>query len=65
MIIPMPAGSIKAASKLLRACQPRYDLCTLFPGWIKPVAVAISNSLDLRQRDAREARYLEIVGRHE
>ena len=28
-------------------------------------AIAISNAVDLRQRDAREARYMEIVGRYD
>jgi hypothetical protein len=61
----MPADSIKAMGKLLRACQPRHDLYTLFSDCMETVAIAISNSVDLRQRETREARYLEIVRRYE
>jgi hypothetical protein len=61
----MPAAPFKAVARLLRACQPRYDLYTLFSDCMETMAIAISNSVDLRQRETREARYLEIVGRYE
>lgn len=61
----MPAEPIKAMGKLLRACQPRHDLYTLFSDCMETAAIAIANSIDHRQRERREARYLEIVGRYE
>jgi hypothetical protein len=63
--MPIPAAHIKAVCKLLRACQHRYDLYNLFSDCMEAAALAIANSVDLRQREAREARYMAIVGRYD
>lgn len=56
---------IQAICKLLRACQYRHDPYILFSDCIETAAIALSNAVDHRQRDAREARYLQIVGRYD
>ncbi len=56
---------LKAVCKLLRSCQPRHDLYTLFSDCMEASAIAISNSVDQHHRETREARYLEVVGRYE
>ncbi|MDE8652164.1 N-6 DNA methylase [Novosphingobium sp. H3SJ31-1] len=50
---------------LLRQCQPRHDLYTVFGHAIEAMAIAVANSVDLRQREIREQRYLAIVGRYD
>ncbi|MBO9375552.1 N-6 DNA methylase [Sphingomonas histidinilytica] len=56
---------LKALCKLLRSCQPRHDLYTVFADCMEASAIAISNSVDAGQREARESRYLEIVARYD
>jgi hypothetical protein len=56
---------LKAMRALFTRCQPRHDLYTLFADGMEVMALAIANSVDLRQREAREERYLAIVGRYE
>ncbi|MCG2841272.1 N-6 DNA methylase [Sandaracinobacter sp. RS1-74] len=56
---------IGAICKLLRSCAYRHNLHRLFSDCMETTAIAISNSVDLRHRDSREKRYLEIVGRYE
>ncbi|AOH85598.1 hypothetical protein AWL63_18315 [Sphingomonas panacis] len=56
---------LKAVCKLLRSCQPRHDPYTFFSDSMEASAIGISNSVDLHQREPREARYLEIVGRYD
>lgn len=56
---------IKRMSAMLRRCQPRHDLYTVFGDCMETMALAISNSIDRRQCEAREKRYLEIVGRYD
>jgi hypothetical protein len=55
---------LKAMAALLRRSQPRHDLYTVFGHCMEAMALAMANSVDLRQRDPREARYLDIVGRY-
>lgn len=55
---------IKAICKLLRGFAYREDLHRLFSDCMEATAIAISNSVDLANREKREARYLEIVGRY-
>lgn len=56
---------IQAICKMLRSCAYRHDLHTLFSDCMEASAIALSNSVDLAHRDAREKRYLDIVGRYE
>jgi len=50
--------------RLLRENAQRADLWTVWSDFTEMAAIAISNAVDLRQRDAREARYLAIVKRY-
>lgn len=56
---------IRAICKLFDACQYRHDRYTLFSDCMEMTAISISNSTDLRHRETREERYMEIVGRYE
>lgn len=56
---------LAAMRRLFEGNRMRHDTYTLFSDSMAAMAIAISNSVDLRQRDEREARYLEIVGRYE
>lgn len=49
----------------LRRCQHRHDLYTVFGDCMEAIAISIANSVDRSQREAREQRYLAIVGRYE
>jgi hypothetical protein len=55
---------LKVMAALLRRSQPRHDLYTVFGHCMEAMALAMANSVDLRQREPREARYLDIVGRY-
>lgn len=55
----------KAFIKLIRDNARRHRLHEVFRDFCEMAALAISNSVDRAQREAREARYLEIVGRYE
>ncbi len=55
---------LKAMAALLRRSQPRHDLYTVFGHCMEAMALAMANSVDLRQREPREARYLDIVGHY-
>lgn len=59
------AARVKAICKLLRGFAYRHDLHSIFSDCMEATAIAISNSVDLANREKREARYLEIVGRYE
>lgn len=52
-------------TRLLRSCAYRHDLHQLFSDCMEATAISISNSMDLRNGEAREKRYLDIVGRYE
>lgn len=56
---------VQAICKLLRSCAYRHDLHTLFSDCAEASAIALSNAVDLANRDMREKRYLDIVGRYE
>lgn len=56
---------VKAICKLFNALEYRHDRYTLFSDWIEAAAISLSNAIDLRQRDVREARYMEIIGRYD
>lgn len=61
----MNSPRIKTICKLLEACRYRHDLYNVFSDCIEMMAIAMSNAADFRQRDAREARYMQIVGKYE
>jgi hypothetical protein len=50
--------------KLIRANAHRHRLHEVFRDFCEMAALAVSNSVDLVQREAREARYLQIVARY-
>jgi len=54
-----------AVTRLLRSCAYRHDLHRLFSDCMEACAISISNSMDLRNREPREKRYLDIVGQYE
>ncbi|MCT8309195.1 N-6 DNA methylase (plasmid) [Xanthomonas translucens pv. translucens] len=56
---------VQTISKLLKACRYRHDLYPLFSDCMACMAIALSNAVDHAQREAREARYLEIVRRYD
>ncbi len=56
---------LKSIVKLFESCRYRHDLYTLFSDWCACAAISLSNSMDIAQREKREARYMEIVGRYE
>ena len=56
---------IRNVLKLFEAHGHRHDRYTLFSDCMELIAISISNSVDIRSRDHREARYLEIVGRYD
>jgi hypothetical protein len=55
----------KAFIKLIRENARRHRVHEVFRDFCEMAALAFSNVCDLAQRDAREARYLEIVKRYE
>lgn len=61
----MSGQRIKSIVKLFEACRYKHDLYTIFSDFCECAAIAMSNAVDLGQRKAREACYLEIVGRYE
>jgi hypothetical protein len=56
---------LAAMRRLFEGNRMRHDTYILFGDCMEAMAIAMSNAVDLRQRDMREARYLEIVGRYE
>jgi hypothetical protein len=51
--------------KLIQTSCHRHDAWQVFSDFVEMSAISISNSVDWAQRDAREARYMEIVGRYD
>uniref|UniRef100_A0A8R1E7G4 ParB domain-containing protein n=1 Tax=Caenorhabditis japonica TaxID=281687 RepID=A0A8R1E7G4_CAEJA len=56
---------IRNIVKLLESARYRHDMYQVFSDCMEAMAISFANAVDLRQRDAREARYLEIVRRYE
>lgn len=54
----------KDLMKALRANAHRHDLWSVWSDFVGMSAIALSNTVDLRQHDEREAEYLRIVGRY-
>lgn len=67
----MSRASIRRATsgsdlgKLMRQAAGRRNLYDVFSDFCEMAAISISNAVDLRARDAREARYMQIVKRYE
>lgn len=55
---------LKSIVKLFESCRYRHDIYQVFTDWCACAAIAMSNALDIRQREKREARYLDIVKRY-
>lgn len=60
----MSGQHLKSIVKLFESCRYRHDLYTVFSDWCACAAIAMSNAMDIRQREQREERYLEIVKRY-
>lgn len=60
-----PGGHRKEMENLLRANARRHRLHEVFVDFCEMMALAISNSVDKGQFEAREARYLQIVKKYE
>ncbi|WPE19900.1 N-6 DNA methylase [Shinella zoogloeoides] len=56
---------LKNIIKLFETCRHRHDLYAVFSDWCACAAISLSNALDFQQRETREARYLEIIGRYD
>lgn len=63
-ISPTREGFRKHFIDLLRLNAYRHDLWTVWSDFVEISAIAISNGVDLRQRDEREARYLQLLQRY-
>jgi type I restriction-modification system DNA methylase subunit len=55
----------KALVKLLTGMGYRHHLYNVFADFMELAALAVSNSVDLLQFDAREARYKQIIAKYE
>lgn len=60
-----PAEHRKNLIRLLNANSHRHHLWDVFADFCEMCALAISNSVDLTQRNEREARYLSIIKKYE
>ena len=54
--------AVQTMAKTVRDLAHRHSLHKVFSDFVEMSAICLSNSIDLRQRDKREARYMEIVG---
>jgi len=51
-------------ARTLNSFDSRHRVDHVFCDWVEMCALAISNSVDIRQYDEREARYMTIVGKY-
>jgi N-6 DNA Methylase len=58
-------GPPKSIAKLIGEVSGRHHQWTVFSDFVEMAAISLSNAVDLRQRDEREARYMEVVKRYE
>lgn len=63
--MPPQDRHIRNVLKLFDGLGSRHDRYNLFSDCMELIAISISNSVDSRSRESREARYLEIVGRYD
>lgn len=54
----------KELCKCLQNVSDRYPIYQIFEDWLAMSAIAISNAVDLIQKDEREQQYLEIVKKY-
>lgn len=59
--INKPAASISA---MIRNMSHRHNTWQVFADFVESSAIAISNSVDLRKREEREKRYMELIERY-
>lgn len=59
-----PLEAKKHLIQLLRDNSHRHNLYDVFRDFVEMAALAISNSVDLLQREEREARYLQLIERY-
>lgn len=59
------ADPVKACADLIRHVSHRHRLHQVFSDFVEMSAIAISNSVDAVHREAREARYMQIIGGYE
>lgn len=59
------ANHITSIVKLFESARYKHDLYTVFGDWCECAAISFSNAVDLRHRENREARYMEIVRRYD
>ncbi|HEY1034608.1 MAG TPA: hypothetical protein VGE09_06475 [Pseudoxanthomonas sp.] len=52
---------VRALAKLLEQATGRHHMHRVFADFVEMGALAIANGIDLRQREEREARYLQLV----
>jgi hypothetical protein len=62
--VTTPDGHRRELMRLLRENTGRFDLWTIWRDFVEMAAIAISNAVDLRQRDVREAQYMAIVKKY-
>lgn len=60
----MASPHLKNIVKLFESCRYRHDLYTVFSDWCACAAISMSNAMDIRQREKREERYLDIIKRY-
>jgi hypothetical protein len=60
-IAPTASAHRTELIKILQSISHRHDLYRVWSDFIEMSAIAFSNSVDLHQRDEREARYLQII----
>lgn len=56
-------GHRREFMRLLRENAYRYDLWTVWSDFVEMAAIAMANVFDLRQKAAREARYMQMIKR--
>lgn len=61
----MNSPHLKNIVKLFESCRHKYDIYNIFSDWCACAAISLSNAVDFQQREKREARYMEIVGRYD
>lgn len=51
-------------TKLIEALGRRHGTWKIFSDFLEMASEAVSNAVDLRQREARESRYLETIAKY-
>lgn len=61
---PPPQDHAKELLKLIESLSYRHDKWQVFADFNEAAAISLSNAVDLAQREAREARYIELIKRY-